>query len=171
MGFPFLDYRRVVARRARQTLLPGEQIVSVHLCRHWGTLGADLVGGLGGVVPGVGGVVGGVVGGLAKGALDARRERPTGIARNFPTGPVFLAVTSLRVVIYSHVGAFRMVPRFAVAYDPHEIVDITLERGAMYRVGLHFPDGSRTWLQVAAGQVSARRLLTAWNTLTTPPPA
>ncbi|WP_322756029.1 hypothetical protein [Frankia sp. Cas3] len=132
MGFPFLDYRRVVARRARQTLLPGEQIVSVHLCRHWGTLGADLVGGLGGVVPGVGGVVpgvggvvpgvggvvGGVVGGLAKGALDARRERPTGIARNFPTGPVFLAVTSLRVVIYSHVGAFRMVPRFAVAYDP-----------------------------------------------------
>ncbi|MBL7495636.1 hypothetical protein I6A84_20110 [Frankia sp. CNm7] len=165
MGFPFFNYKRAVARRARQTLSPGEQVVCVHLCRPWGTLGADLAEGLGGAVP----VIGHLAGGIAKAVLDSGRERPTGIAAGFPDGLVFVAVTSARVVIYRKAGMYRMVPRFAVAYAPHEITEMTLEQGAMYRVGLHFPDGSGVWLQVAAGQVSARRLLTAWTALKTPP--
>ncbi|WP_329249364.1 hypothetical protein OG417_03010 [Actinoallomurus sp. NBC_01490] len=161
---PIVDYKKIVLARASQLLAPAESVRCAFLCKpHHVMRKAALESAFdtvfGAVLP-IGGAIGGAITGVTGSAVESavesmRPEPPVRAASSFPTGEdVIFTITTTRYMVFRQSFGLKM-PRLslAVVYEPSDIVQLAVRRGAaMRKLLLVFGDRSLVQLSLPRGQ-------------------
>jgi hypothetical protein len=130
------NYIKKVSKAAEGDLQPGEQITAGVFLQASGATGKAMA-------RGVGGLVGAAVASKLKSKDDGTIVSDSGIAATMPDGPIHVAVTSQRALVYSH-GAMSGKPKdLKLTLQRGDIAGVALEPGKLTtQLTLMFSDGT-----------------------------